>query len=137
MTVIEERSRSRTGKHKRRCLYFVVDSSCNEIAPQIVSKEEAKGLYAEGESTVLIVRIPVNSFLITLDFRINQRGHIRGNFSVFDSEGNIIGKGVYRKLKVRVTEAVNEEVLDIIKCVFRKLKLPVKRYGIIRGAIKG
>jgi len=134
--VREENTRSRSGKHKRRCLFYVIDKSCSEVAPEILGKEPVKGLYVEGEARIVRVRVPPEAFIVSLDFRVNNRGMIRGDIVIYDSQGSVVARAVYRKLKVRVVETVSPEVLTLLKCVFRKLKLPVKRYGIIRGAVK-
>ncbi len=132
MELLVERSKSRTGMHQRRALYFVTDASCREVKARVISERPVKPLYSKGEAKLIEIRIPENAVAIQLDFRRNWRGKVVGEFTLFDSRGNILGRGVYRKLKVRLVEATSESILELVKCVFRKLKLLVKRYAIIR-----
>jgi hypothetical protein len=136
VSVYVENSKSRTGKHRRRRLYFVVREGCrlNELRPSRTVKSTAT--YADGYAEIHDVVLDQGEFLVHADFRVNLRGHIRGDIVIYDSEGMRICRAVYRKLKVRVVETVDSGVVELIKCVFRKLKLPVKKYGIIQGAVK-
>ncbi len=129
--VITENSKSRSGLHKRRRLYFIVTRDCRfrEVAP--VRKDKAVPTYAVGEAEKHFLEVSDDAFIVVADFRINWRGKIRGDIELRSPSGEIIARGVYRKLKVRLVEARAEGVIDLIKCLFKRLKLPVKKYGII------
>jgi len=130
--VFTEKSKSRRGLHQRRRLYFVVNKACEELKFSITHKNTSKTMYAKGEAEEHYIIIPKDGYAVQLDFRVNPRGVIVGEVLIYNHEGVRIGRAVYRKLKVRLIEGPSE-VVEIIKCVFRKLKLPVKRYAVIKS----
>lgn len=133
--VLEENTRSRTGKHRRRVLFYVLKEKCEELKYSVVRKEKVKGLYAIGNAFKETIKIPEDAVVVVLDIRLNNRGHVKGEIKVIDSKGVVLGEAVYRKLKVRFKYLAGKDVVDFVKCVFRKLRLPVKKYAIIsRGA---
>jgi len=136
INVLEENTRSRTGKHRRRVLFYVLKGKCEELKYSVVRKERIKGLYAVGDAFKETIKIPEDAVVVVLDVRLNNRGHVKGEVKVIDSKGVILGEAVYRKLKVRFKYLAGKDVVDFVKCVFRKLRLPVKKYAIItnRGA---
>ena len=135
--VCTENSRSKSGLHKRRTIFFVLGKGCDFVDPPVIKKYGAEPTYVNGSAECFIINVSADTYVVLADFRMNPKSIIKGDLRVLDCEGVEVGRAVYRKLKVRVTQAISEEVLDFIKCVFRKLKLPVKRYGIIHGGIKG
>lgn len=136
INVLEENTRSRTGKHRRRVLFYVLKGKCEELKYSVVRKERIKGLYAVGDAFKETIKISEDAVVVVLDVRLNNRGHVKGEVKVIDSKGVILGEAVYRKLKVRFKYLAGKDVVDFVKCVFRKLRLPVKKYAIItnRGA---
>ncbi|MCD6278814.1 MAG: hypothetical protein J7J11_03935 [Desulfurococcales archaeon] len=130
--VFTEKSKSRTGLHQRRRLYFIINYDCDEVDFKVVRKSSAKSLYARGKAEEHQVEIPAGSYVVQLDFRMNPRGRVVGDVEVYDSAGHLVGRAVYRKLKVRLVEGESTEVINLIRCVFRKLKLPVKKYAVIK-----
>ena len=131
--VVDEKSKSKSGLHHRRRLFFVINSSCKELRYEVKEVREEKATYAKGYLKILTINTPDNAIIIQLDFRRNPRGIIKGDIYIFDCKGNKLGRAVYRKLKVRLIEYSTASVLELLKCVFRKLKLPVKKYGIIKS----
>ncbi len=129
--VLEENTRSKTGKHKRRVLFYVLRGKCEELKYDVVRRERVKGLYAVGEAFRETIKIPEDAVVVILDVRLNSRGRIKGEVKVIGSKGEILGEAVYRKLKVRFKYLIGGEVIDFVRCVFRKLRLPVKKYAIV------
>jgi len=129
--VYEERSRSRSGLHRRRRLYFILDGSCRRVDAEVIDRRSINALYSKGEAWEILIKVDTG-FIVQLDFVRNPRGIIKGNISILNKYGVVIAKGVYRKFKVRLTYAISKSLIDIIKCVFRELKLPVKRYAVIK-----
>ncbi len=130
--VIDEKSRSRSGLHHRRILFIVLSTECNELKYEVIGATEVKPTYAIGYARKIKIKVPDNAIVLQLDFRKNIKGHVLGDIVIYDAHGRRLGRAVYRKLKVRLIEYVAPNLLDVIKCVFHKLKLPVKRYGIPR-----
>ncbi len=130
--VFTEKSKSRKGLHQRRRLYFVIDSECREVDFKVVRRTSIKPLYAKGEAEEHQITIPRGSYVVQLDFRMNPKGRVVGDVLVYDSEGRCLGRAVYRKLKVRLVEGQSTEVINLIRRVFRRLRLPVKKYAVIK-----
>jgi len=130
--VIDEKSRSRSGLHHRRVLFKVLSTKCEELKYVVVSAAEVKPTYAIGYAKKVKIRVPDDAIIMQLDFRKNIKGHILGDILIYDAYGRKLGRAVYRKLKVRLVEYIAPNLLELIKCVFHKLKLPVKRYGVIK-----
>ena len=130
--VFTEKSKSRTGLHQRRRLYFVINRECEEMNFKVVRRSGTKPLYVKGKAEEHQIVISNDSYVIQLDFRMNPRGRVVGDIMVYDSNGRCLGRAVYRKLKVRLVEGESTELINLIRCVFRKLKLPVKKYAVIK-----
>ncbi len=129
-----ERTVSRSGLHVRLSTFLVLTRDCSRVTPRILEKTPAKPTYAKGEAYEVLVEIPPDSFLVTLDVRRNPKRRVRGDISVYDHTGAVLFRTVYRKLKVRQVECRVDRALAyaIVKCVVELLKLPVKRYGLSR-----
>jgi len=130
--VLEESSVSRSGKHKRRALFKVVDSECRPLKYEVISEKRVKPLYSRGSASIKEVKVPDNAFVIALELCLNPRKHVKGIVKVYDPGGSLLAEAVYRKLKVRFKIISNEALVDIVRCVFRSLRLPVKKYAILR-----
>ncbi len=131
--VLEESSASRTGKHKRRALFKVIDIRCKPLKYEIVSKRKIKPLYSRGSAYIKEIRVPDNALVVALELCLNLRKHVKGVVRVYGSDGSVLAEAVYRKLKVRFKFASSETLIDVVRCVFRSLKLPVKKYALLRG----
>lgn len=134
--VISENSKSKSGKHHRIISYVVVDSECRPIKYMVKSRREDKPTYVVGKKFIDEIEVPDEALVIQLDFRRGIRGRVNGDMLIYDAEGKLIGRAVYRKMKVRLVEYVSSKLLDVIRCVLRRSKVPVKRYGIIRSGRK-
>ncbi len=134
--VISENSKSKSGKHHRIISYVVVDSGCRPIKYVIKSRNEDKPTYVVGKKFIDEIEVPDEALIVQLDFRRGIRGRVNGDILIYDAEGKLIGRAVYRKMKVRLIEYVSSKLLDIIKCVLRRSRVPVKKYGIIRSGRK-
>ncbi len=126
-----ERSRSRSNLHKRTSLYVVMNKDCEKVNYSVVEKVGERPTYAVGNAELHRVVIPEDSFAVQASFTLNPQGRVSGEILIFDSDGNLLSKAVYRKLKVRVLQGGNSLTLKMLKCLFDSLKLLVKRYGIV------
>jgi len=131
-----ERSKSRSGLHRRTSTYQVLDKDCNQLDFRVVEKVSTKPTYVEGISEIHKILLPDNAYVVYMDFILNLRKHIKGEVLIYGSDGRLLCRSVYRKLKVRVLDVDNPLLMNLIKCVFKSLKLPVKRYGVVRSGGK-
>lgn len=129
-----EKSVSRSGLHMRVSTYFAIARDCSRASAQVVEKVQANPTYARGEAYELVVGIPPEAFLVSLDMRRNPKRRVKGDIVVYDPTGAILFRAVYRKLKIRITDCRTDQKLAyaIVKCVVDLVKLPVKRYGLSR-----
>ncbi len=129
-----ERTVSRSGQHMRLSTFLAITRDCSRATPQVLEKVPAKPTYAKGEAYEVLVEVPPDSLLVSLDMRRNPRRRVRGDIVVYDRAGTALLRAVYRKLKVRLLECRVDRDLAyaIVKCVVDSLKLPVKRYGLSR-----
>lgn len=132
LRVFAEKSRSRSGYHQLRRMFMVVDNTCKELDFKIVSREKVKPLYSRGDAEEITIEAPENGYILQLMFVLGMKKKVKGEILVFDANGELLGRAVYRKLKVRLVDYLSPSLIDIIKCAFTKLKLPVKKYAIIR-----
>lgn len=126
-----ERSRSRSNLHKRTSLYVVMNKDCEKVDYSIVEKVSERPTYVVGSAELHRVVIPEGSFAVQATFTLNPQGRVSGEILILDSEGNLLSRAVYRKLKVRIMQGGNSLTLKMLKCLFDSLKLLVKRYGIV------
>ncbi len=117
-------------------MYRVLDKDCNQLEFKVVEKVPTKPTYVEGTSEIHKILLPDNAYVVYMDFILNLRKHIKGEILVYGPDGELLCRSVYRKLKVRVLDVDDPLLMNLIKCVFKDLKLPVKKYGSIRSGSK-
>ncbi|MEM1623030.1 MAG: hypothetical protein QW780_05345 [Sulfolobales archaeon] len=129
-----EKSISRSGLHMRISTYFTISKDCSKVASRVLNKAQAKPTYAKGEAYDVLIEIPPEAFLVTIDLRRNPRKMVRGEISVYGPAGTAVLRAVYRKLKIRIVECHIDagQAYNMVKCIADLLKLPVKRYGLSR-----
>lgn len=126
-----ERSKSSSGKHVFRSLYVVIDGNCRRLEVTPKGLRSVKPVYVDGEAFEHYVEVPKSYFAVQLRFVRGLRGRVKGEVLVFNSDGTLLCRAVYRKLKVRILACSERVAVDLIKCVCSQLKIPVKRYAII------
>lgn len=132
-----ERSTSRSGLHTRVSTYFSIRSDCSRSTVEVLDKVPARPTYVKGEAYEVHVETKPDSFLVVLDMRRNPGRKVRGDIAVYNPNGTVAFRALYRKLKVRLVECYIDQKLaySIIKCIVDLIKLPVKRYGISKCKI--
>ncbi|MEM0505584.1 MAG: hypothetical protein QW267_07020 [Sulfolobales archaeon] len=126
-----ERSKSNSGKHMFRSFYVVVDDKCRKLEVTPKDLRSVKPVYVNGEAFEHYVEVPKGYFAVQLRFVRGLRGRVKGEVLVFNSDGTMLCRAVYRKLKVRVLVCSDGVAVDLIRCVCSQLKIPVKRYALI------
>ena len=129
-----ERSRSKSNLHKRTTLYLVLNKDCERVSYEVVDKISVKPTYSVGSAEVHKVLVPEDSFVIQASFTLDIKKRVSGEVLVLDSNGRLLCRAVYRKLKVRVTQGGDSLTTKLLKCLFDSLKLIVKRYTILQIA---
>ena len=124
-----EKSRSRTGKHAVRSLALLVspEGEVAEPKPRIVNK--VKPLYRVGEAYESYYTVPPGWFLVHVWLVKNLRGHVKGYIEVFDSDGRLVYRAVYRRLKLRRSTG-DPSYAWIVRRVAEHLGLPVKNTNL-------
>ncbi len=112
---------------------MVVDGKCNKLEVVPKNSKAIKPVYVKGEAFEHEVEVPKDYFAVQLKFVRCLRGRVKGEILVFDSNGRLLCRAVYRKLKVRALGCRGMGLLNIIACVCSELKIPVKKYALIRG----
>ncbi len=129
-----EKSSSRSGRHAVYYNVFIVDKRCVIKQPKLVKQRRVKPIYRKGEALEAKAKLPENpdEVLVKVRFVKNLMGKVKGEIEVYNSEGELVLKTVYRKLKVRRSRG-DPEYRWAIECLMDKLKLPVKRYNYETG----
>ncbi|MEM1983533.1 MAG: hypothetical protein QXZ63_07755 [Sulfolobales archaeon] len=127
-----ERSKSSSGKHMFRSFYIVINRSCNKLDIKPRASRSVKPLYVKGEAFEHEVDVPNEYLAVQLKFVRGLGGRVKGEILVFNSSGSVICRAVYRKLKVRALGCVDKSIINILTCVCSQLKIPVKKYAIIK-----
>ncbi len=115
-------------------MYVIIDLNCNVLDVQPRNTRGIKPMYSRGEAYESYVDVPANYMVVQMSFIRGLRGRVKGEFMVLDSKGNLLCRALYRKLKLRLigcSEA--DKYLKVVKCVTSSLKIPVKRYSVIKG----
>jgi hypothetical protein len=124
-----EKSRSRTGKHAARALALLVSPEGRVVEPRPRMTSPVKPLYRRGEAYEAYYQVPEGWFLVYVWLVRNLRGHVKGYIEVYDSEGRMVYRAVYRRLKLRRSSG-DPSYAWIVRRVADYLKLPVKNTNL-------
>lgn len=127
--LVEEFSKSYTGKHAVRKLAFIVSKDGGVRKVDCSKGEEGVKMYAKGWSRVCSVELKEKEYAVQIHLVRNLYGHVKGYIEVYDHNGNMVFRAVYRKLKIRRSHG-HPRYAWIVKRVAEELKLPVKRYNL-------
>jgi len=126
--LIEELSKSKSGKHAVRRIALIV-SRDGEVKPAKGVEEYIKPVYVKGKAKKIIVNLSDNEYAVQVHLVRNIYGKVKGFIEVYDNNGSLLFRAVYRKLKLR--RSMGEiKYAWIVKVVADKIKLPVKRYNL-------
>jgi len=128
IVLVEELSKSRTGKHAVRKIAFIVSKN-GVRRVDCSSGEKGVKTYARGWSRICSVELDENEYAVQVHLVKNLYGHVKGYIEVYDHNGNMVFRAVYRKLKIRRSHG-HPRYAWIVKRVAEELKLPVKRYNL-------
>ncbi len=127
--LVEELSKSRSGKHAVRKLVLIVSkhkgvrkAECSDI--KITSR-----VYSRGWARECHVELGEDEYAVQVFLVKNLYGHVKGVIEVYRSDGTMVFRAVYRRLKLRRSMG-DPKYAWIVKTVADYLKLPVKRYNL-------
>lgn len=126
----DELSKSRSGKHAFRQLALIVrsDGSVERIEKPAI-RRSIKPLYARGSAYEIYVEIPEGSYAVQLKMVKNLRNKVKGVIEVYDRDGRLLLRAVYRDEKVRRSrgdsslEWVVRRVLDYLNIPYRRVNM--------------
>jgi hypothetical protein len=120
----EERSESRRGLHKRRRIALIIRAG--GIYPATGSKSPVKPLYAVGEAyEVFIEGSRGDELYVQIDLTMNPKKRVKGHISIYDSNGNMLIRAKYEKLKLRLSKG-SSKYGKLVEQVVKHLNIPYK-----------
>jgi len=123
-----ELSRSKTGKHAIRRALFVIDENGDV---KLVKKDgvPVKPTYVKGSASLVEINgLKKGEFLVYVVIVRNLRNHLKGFVEVYDWEGRMVYRAVYRRLKMRRSWG-NPYYSWIVRIVAEALRLRIKNFS--------
>ncbi len=128
--LVEELSKSRSGRHAVRRIVLVASRSRGVRVPE-GPRREARPLYAVGEARIVEPRgLGEDEVIVYVHLVRNPRGRVKGFMEVYGADGALLYRAVYRKLKLRYSKG-NPKYSWAARMAAEHIKLPVKRYSLI------
>ena len=124
-----EKSKSRTGKHAVRDIALVVKSDGTVVEAKPKTQYPVKPVYSRGEAYLVHVEVGENEYAVQVHLVRNLRGHVKGYIEVYNKDGTLLYRAVYRKLKLRYSKG-DDQYAWVAETVANYLKLPVKRVNL-------
>ena len=101
LKLVLESTRSRRGGHIARKAALVIRSDGSIAAVSPSGGQPVKGTYAKGFAREVEVELAEGDTLVWVHLVRNNRGHVKGEFIVYDHRGTLLLRAVYRKMKLR------------------------------------
>ncbi len=124
-----EKSKSRSGKHAVRDLVLVVTGDGKVVEPKLKVVQALKPTYSRGEAYLVKLDVKEGEYPVYIHLVRNLRGHVKGYIEVYNKEGELLYRAVYRKLKLRYSKG-DDMYAWIVETVANHLNLPVKRANL-------
>lgn len=101
LKLVIESTRSRRGGHIARKAALIIrsDGSIATVTPS--SGRPVRGTYARGFAREVEVELVEGDILVWAYLVRNSRGHVKGEFIVYDHKGAPVLRVVYRRMKLR------------------------------------
>lgn len=123
MILCEEKSESRRGLHKMRRIPLVIRGEKVVIADG--QRSPSPPLYAVGEASEISVEPRENELYAQVDLVMNPRKRVKGYIVIYDSDGQLLIKARYNKLKLRLSTG-NPKYGRLVELIARSLNIPYK-----------
>ncbi len=129
LKLIEELSKSRSGRHAVRRLILIVSRHKDVRSAKCSETKLVKSVYSRGWARECVVELGEDEYAVQVYLVKNLYGHVKGVIEVYRSDGTMVFRAVYRRLKLRRSMG-DPKYAWIVKLVADYLKLPVKRYNL-------
>ena len=129
LKLIEELSKSRSGRHAVRRLILIVSRHKDVRSAKCSKTRLVKSVYSRGWAQECVVELGEDEYAVQVYLVKNLYGHVKGVIEVYRSDGTMVFRAVYRRLKLRRSMG-DPKYAWIVKLVADYLKLPVKRYNL-------
>ncbi len=131
LDVVEESSKSRSGKHVLRQLVFIYSREkglvpLSRLPERIVSRSEAEKTYRRGRATRYSVRLKHGDYLLIARFIRNFYGKVKGSIEVYNYHGELVYRAKYVDRELRRSTG-NPIYAWLVRLLAEKLKIPVKK----------
>ena len=130
MELVVEKSKSRRGIHAIVRKVFIVSRDGRVVEVTGPRVGPAEKTYSRGEAYRVRVKPGKDELVVYVVLVRGLRGRVKGYFEVYDGEGRLLYRAVYRKLKVRYSKG-DPEYAWAVRLVAEKLRIPVKRYNLV------
>lgn len=127
--LVEELSKSRTGKHAVRRLILIVSKHKGVRKAECSDVKNSNKVYSRGWARECYVELGEDEYAVQVFLVKNLYGRVKGVLEVYRNDGTMVFRAVYRRLKLRRSIG-DPRYAWIIKVVADYLKLPVKRYNL-------
>jgi len=126
--LVEELSKSKTGKHAIRRMAFIVKEDCEIMRPKgrIIP---IKPLYRIGEAKEIYAEVPPNAYAVQLVMIKCLRARVKGYIDVYSAEGKLLLRVNYRRFKLRKSIG-DAKYAWVVEKIVKHLKIPIKRMNI-------
>ncbi len=125
-----EESRSRSGKHKRKCIVLLLlrDNGLQPVEKtgRVAASSEAKPVYARGWARSIAVAPGHGDYVVQLCFTRNMWGRVKGYISVYNYHGELVYRAKYVDGELRRSIG-NPIYAWIPRLVAEQLRIPVKK----------
>ena len=129
LTLIEELSKSRSGRHAIRKLILVVSKHKGVRKAECIETEDADKVYSRGWARKCTIELSEDEYAVQVFLVKNLYGHVKGVIEVYRNDGTMVFRAVYRRLKLRRSMG-DPKYAWIVRTVADYLRLPVKRYNL-------
>ncbi len=126
--LVEELSKSRSGKHAIRRMGFIVTEDCQILRPKGKSNP-IPTLYAKGEAKEVYVEVPKNAYAVQLTMIKCLRSRVKGYIEVYSHDGRLLLRVKYIKFKIRKSVG-DSKYYWIIDKILKHLNIPVRRVNV-------
>ena len=128
--LVEELSKSRSGKHAARRIVLVASKNKGVRACRGPGKP-IKPIYSKGSARTVEPRdLGEDEVVVYIHLIRNPRGFVKGFIEIYGSDGALLYRAVYRRLKLRYSKG-NPRYSWAARMAAEHIRLPVKRYSLM------